>query len=190
MSDWKKLNSKDWYIDKDYGDTLVLKKYGDDGGCLVFIIIVALILYFSADPSESDLGKEKYLEKAENFVEEYVVSWQGKNWEGWGWQPSSITNFREPEYYVEVADWKTGDFKDISNRVNYLGNGLYKVIVITNTHLKAKKGNRAMVKETFVFKIKRKPNDKYDVLKVEKTDMNPSQEKFEEMLRSWTKSRI
>ena len=47
-----------------------------------------------------------------------------------------------------------------------------------------------MVKETFVFKIKRKPNDKYDVLEVEKTDMNPSQENFEEMLRSWTKSRI
>ena len=188
MSDWKKLNSKDWYIDKDYGDTLVLKKYGDGGGCLVFIIIVALILYFSADPSESDLGKEKYLEKAENFVEEYVLDWQKRNWEGWGWSPSSILNFREPEYEVEIAGWKVKNYKDISNRVEYLGKGFYKVIVLTNTHLKSKNGKRLRVQETFVFQIKRKSKDKYEVLEVEKTAMDPQQEKFNEILKKWTHS--
>lgn len=188
MSDLKKLNSKDWYIDKDYGDTLVLKKYSDDGGCLVFIIIVALILYFSADPSESDLGKEKYLEKAESFVEDYVISWQGKNWEGWGWQPKSFFGSDEPEYYIKIADWKRNNYNNVSRRVKYLGDGFYNVTVITDTHLKSKNGNHARVQETFVFQIKREPKDHYKVIEVEKINMDPSQEKFDELLKKWTKS--
>jgi hypothetical protein len=177
----------DWEVVKDDGDTIVLKRRPDGDGCGCLIVIILLVIFFS-EPSYNDLAKEKYLEKAESAVENYVISWQEKNWEGWGWKPKSIFNFNEPQYEVEIANWKRDSYESIGNRVEYLKNGYYKVIVVTNTNLKSKKGDYGRVLETFSFLIKRESNGEYKILEVEKIDMNPSQEKFDEMLRHWSNS--
>lgn len=177
-----------WEVVKDDGDTIVLKNRPDGCGCMIVIII--LVVLFGFEPTANDLSKEKYLEKAENFVEEYVINWQKKNWEGLGWKPKSITNFREPQYEIEIANWKRDSYKSITDRVNYLGDGYYEVIVMTNTHLKSKKGDYGRVLETFSFQIKRERNGKYKVLEVRKVGMEPSQEKFEEMLKNWSKGKF
>ena len=179
-----------WEVVKDDGDTIVLKNRPDGDGCGCMIVIIILVVLFGFEPSANDLSKEKYLEKAENFVEDYVTDWQKKNWEGWGWKPKSIVNFREPSYEVEIANWKKDGYQNIKNRVEYLGDVLYKVIVMTNTHLKSKKGDYGRVLETFVFQIKRERDGEYKVLEVTKTAMNPSQEKFDEMLRNWSGSKV
>ena len=184
------FNLSNWEVVKDDGDTIVLKRQpdGDGCGCVVIIILIIVLNKFFGEPSSGDLSQEKYLEKAESFVEDYVIDWQKRNWEGWGWQPRSITNFSEPEYKVEIADWKSNEYKSLSNRVEYLGQGFYKVIVVTDTHLRSKRGDSGIIRETFIFQIKRESGDKYKVLNAEKTWMYPSQEKFNEMLKKWSNS--
>ena len=70
----------------------------DGAGCVTIIIILAIIGWlFNNSVSEKDLGKTKYLSKAETAAEDLVLSWQARNP-----KPRGFTNLRG-EYGVVVV---------------------------------------------------------------------------------------
>ena len=154
----------------------------DGGGCATIIIILAIIGWlFSNSVSEEDLGKTKYLSKAETAAEELVLNWQARNWE-----PRGFTNLRgDPGYKVKIATNKSGD---IHERVENLGGGEYGVVVVTQTFLHSKKMDTTSVYEWFYVRVQTDPKDfgeNWHITAGEIYDMRPSQAELDATIQSW-----
>lgn len=162
--------------------TKVSEDNNGGAGCVMIIIILSIIVWlFDNSVSEKDLGKTKYLSKAESAAEDLVLDWQTRNWE-----PRGFTNRRgDPGYKIKIVTDKSGD---IHERVENLGGGEYGVVVVTQTFLHSKKMDTTSVYEWIYVCVYTDPKDfgdKWQITSGEIYDMKPSQAELDATIQSW-----
>ncbi len=171
---------------------------GDDWGTglltvLIIIALFALYQFLFGDYNDSDFKNAKYFNKAKAGAEELVLEWQGRNWRPRGFTDEFQVFSNEPEFKCTIVH-----FEDHSP-ATYLGNGIFEVIVETDTILKSKNNDTANVREGFVVQIQSNPShgflyrtikgDDWKIITAEQYYMTPTLPEINDLIAQWSSSK-
>lgn len=166
------------------------KHHKAEGGGAVGIIFLIWFYLFTGYTNE-DFQKPEYLLKAEAGAQQLVIAWQKQNWRPRGFTDDVQIISNEPVFDVKISK----SLEPIENRVNYLGDGVFYVVVATDTTLTSKAGHSATIHEVVNVKIQTPMDhgwayrkilgDDWQIIEAEEGYKEPSLEDLNLLIQQW-----
>ena len=162
-------------------------------GCLLLLLgLVWLYTALFGDYTDKDFMDSRYLPRAESSAVDFVLDWQKRNWRPRGFTDEYQVIRSEPGFEVHWERQKDS----VDQRVEYVGGGVFEVIVETDTLLTSKFGDEVTIHEAFALKIltpyehgflyRKICGDDWKLLEAYEIFKEPSLQEINEIVKMWS----